>query len=65
MNKIRKLFFDYIRKLFWKTYCPDEEFACGNCDKEMYRRFIFCSQKCENEFYDSREDELINDHLRT
>ena len=48
MNKIRKLLFDFVRKTFWKDYDPNEEFSCGGCGKEMYKRYLYCSQSCED-----------------
>jgi len=51
MNKIRKMFFGFLRKLFWADYDPNEEFSCGYCGKEMYGRYIFCSQLCEDKCF--------------
>ena len=48
INKIKKWGFDLIRKNFWGDYDVNEEFSCGYCGKEMYHRYIFCSQTCED-----------------
>lgn len=36
----------------------NEEFKCCNCVKNVSGRFLFCSQKCEDEFWKkSNEDD--------
>ena len=57
INKIRLVVFNFIRKHFWDDYDPNEEFSCGYCDKEMYRRYLFCSQKCTDLFEEETSKE--------
>lgn len=60
MNKIKGFIFNLIRKLFWSDYDPNEEFVCGYCGKEMYHRFIFCSQACEKALYVEESSAVLN-----
>lgn len=49
MNKLRRIFFNLLRSLFWIDYNPNEDFTCMNCGKEMYHRYLCCSPKCTEE----------------
>ncbi len=49
-NRLKRKFYNFIRKMFWKSYDPNEDFSCGNCGKEMLRRFLYCSVECSEEF---------------
>jgi len=51
MNRVRKMVFSFLRKSFWADYDPNETFSCGYCGKEMYKRYLFCSQACEDKCY--------------
>lgn len=48
MNKVKRFIFNLIRKYFWKDYDPNEEFNCGWCGREMYHRYLYCSQVCSD-----------------
>lgn len=55
MNKIKKFIFDLTRRVFWKDYDANEDFNCMWCGKEMFHRYLYCSQECDDchkEFYD-------------
>ena len=45
--RLMDFFFDLIRREFWKDYDPNEEFYCCHCCKPVFKRYIFCSDKCE------------------
>jgi len=50
MNRIRFFVFNLIRRIFWKSYNPNEDFTCCCCQKELYHRYLFCSSACSDKF---------------
>ena len=48
MNRLRKMVFGFIRKYFWSDYNPNEDFGCMYCGKQMLRRYLYCSQRCQD-----------------
>ena len=50
INIMMKKFYNLIRALFWTDYDPNEDFVCINCSKPVFKRVLFCSYKCENDF---------------
>jgi hypothetical protein len=39
-------FYGWVRRTFWKDFDPNEDFTCTQCGKPVYRRILFCSDKC-------------------
>ena len=50
---MKQFIYNLIRKLFWKSYDPNEDFVCMNCGKPVFRRYLFCCAKCHDEFYEN------------
>jgi hypothetical protein len=52
---IKMFIYNCVRRYFWISYNPNEDFACMQCGKPVFKRLLTCSAKCWEEF----EDEIL------
>lgn len=45
-RSVRARFYDLIRRIFWRDYDSNEDFTCTECGKPVFRRTLFCSDRC-------------------
>ena len=50
MSFIRKLqyqFYDFLRQTYQLDYDANEDYFCANCNKPLLRRYVCCSEECD------------------
>jgi len=47
INNIRRVVFNLVRKALWRDYNINEDFDCEYCSKQMFNRYLYCSNRCE------------------